>query len=236
MKNWGCIVSSADVKKHTGLISSPFKKHCFILINGKSWMHKNWLMEIALSLFNVLYIYTINFHRLPLKYLCAEYFIRIFMMIRSGEATSCLSLPGHRIWLSWTASQETVECSGAWDRAVKGRSTEYAYVHLSAHMETPEFRWFNLPLHPTSIIWQNICTQQSSLLACLLCSDRILKFSILQAPRRTQSAYQEDWVLHNMQQYLPFLSVPKRVTCFLCSYCFGPSQQFSEQLHLFYSA
>lgn len=78
-------------------------------------------------------------------------------------------------------------------------STAYAYMHLSAHMETPEFRWFNLLLYPTSIIWQNICTQQSSLLACLLGSDRILEFGVLQALRRTQSAYQEDWVLHNMQ-------------------------------------
>lgn len=50
-------------------------------------------------------------------------------------------------------------------------STEYAYVHLSAHMETPEFRWLNLLLHPFSVIWQNIYTQQNSLLACLL--DRI---------------------------------------------------------------
>lgn len=71
-------------------------------------------------------------------------------------------------------------------------STAYAYVHLSAHMETPEFGWFNLLLYPTSIIWQNICTQQSSLLACLLGSDRILEFGVLQALRRTQSAYQED--------------------------------------------
>lgn len=28
----------------------------------------------------------INFHRLPFKYLCAQYFIRIFMMMNSGES------------------------------------------------------------------------------------------------------------------------------------------------------
>lgn len=43
-------------------------------------------------------------------------------------------------------------------------STEYAYEHLAAHTETPKFSWFNLLMYATSIIWQNICTEQ---LACL---------------------------------------------------------------------
>lgn len=43
-------------------------------------------------------------------------------------------------------------------------STEYTYVHLAAHMDTPKFSWFNLLMYATSIIWQNICTEQ---LACL---------------------------------------------------------------------
>lgn len=44
-------------------------------------------MKITILLYTLLHIYMINCHRLPFKYLCAQYFIRIFMMMSSGESS-----------------------------------------------------------------------------------------------------------------------------------------------------